>query len=90
MSKHYHFIGIGGIGMGALAALLLNKGHSVSGSDLRSNQMTKRLIGEGAHVTQQHNASNVTGADFVVFSSAIKDDDIVLIKEFLKFLIIKL
>ena len=38
MGKHYHLIGIGGIGMGTLACLLLAKGHTVSGSDLKDNE----------------------------------------------------
>ena len=38
MTKHYHLIGIGGIGMGALASLLLDKRHRISGSDQRDNE----------------------------------------------------
>ncbi|HQP10406.1 MAG TPA: UDP-N-acetylmuramate--L-alanine ligase [Candidatus Omnitrophota bacterium] len=75
MNKHYHFIGIGGIGMGALAALSLDKGCSVSGSDLRSNQVTERLKERGAVIYTGHRAENVQGADCVVFSSAIRSDN---------------
>lgn len=75
MSKHYHFIGIGGIGMGALAALSLDKGYHVSGSDLNSNQMTKRLKARGANIALGHSEENVGGADCVVFSSAICEDN---------------
>lgn len=69
--RHYHLIGAGGIGMGALASLLLAKGHKVSGSDLRENQITRRLIDRGAVISLGHNAQNVQGAERVVFSSAI-------------------
>lgn len=75
MSKHYHFIGIGGIGMGALATLLLKKGCKVSGSDLRENQMVQNLREQGARVTIGHARENISGADFVVFSSAVAPDN---------------
>ena len=48
MSKHYHLIGIGGIGMGTLASLLLDQGHAVSGSDLKDNEMILGLRKKGA------------------------------------------
>ena len=73
MSKHYHFIGIGGIGMGALASLLLDRGERVSGSDLRDNAMTQSLQAKGATVFQGHASQQISGADYVVYSSAIKD-----------------
>lgn len=75
MSKRYHFIGIGGIGMGALATLLLKKGYRVSGSDLRENQMVLDLRQRGARIAIGHGAGNVRGAECVVFSSAIPNDN---------------
>lgn len=75
MTKHYHFIGIGGIGMGALAVLLLKKGHRVSGSDVRENRMVLNLKEQGARVAVGHARENVDGADYVVFSSAIAQDN---------------
>ncbi len=71
-SKHYHFIGIGGIGMGTLASLLLAKGHKISGSDLKDNELTAQLRKNGALVTIGHHASNVQNPDYVVYSSAIR------------------
>ena len=50
MGKHYHLIGIGGIGMGTLASLLLEQGHTVSGSDLKDNEMTLGLRKKGVLV----------------------------------------
>ena len=75
MKKHYHFIGIGGIGMGALAILLLKKKYQVSGSDLRENRMIQDLRKQGAHVTIGHVKENIAGVDFVVFSSAVAPDN---------------
>ncbi|MCK4881807.1 MAG: UDP-N-acetylmuramate--L-alanine ligase [Candidatus Omnitrophica bacterium] len=75
MNKHYHFIGIGGIGMGALAALSLDKGYRVSGSDLRSNQVTERLKARGAEIFSGHAGKNIGEADCVIFSSAIRADN---------------
>ncbi|MDX9788411.1 MAG: UDP-N-acetylmuramate--L-alanine ligase [Desulfobacterales bacterium] len=68
---HIHFVGIGGIGMSGIAELLLNLGYYVSGSDLRDTDITQRLVQLGGTVVQGHDASNVTGADVVVTSSAV-------------------
>jgi UDP-N-acetylmuramate--alanine ligase len=54
-----HFIGIGGIGMSGLAYVLTRRGLAVSGSDLRSTNITKRLETEGAHIFLQQDASNL-------------------------------
>lgn len=75
MKQHYHFVGIGGIGMGALAALLLQKGCRVTGSDIRENQIVQNLQGQGAEIHIGHDPRHVGTADFVVFSSAIKKDN---------------
>ena len=74
-TKHYHFIGIGGIGMGAIAALLLDKGCKVSGSDMRSNQITESLIAKGATIYVGHSVDHLRGDPCVVYSSAIKRDN---------------
>ena len=75
MSKHYHFIGIGGIGMGTLATLMLTKNFKISGSDAKENQITKSLKELGATIFIGHQAKHVEGADYVVFSSAIRADN---------------
>ena len=75
MSERYHFIGIGGIGMGALASLLLAKGQQVSGSDLKENELTKKLKETGARVHIGHDARNIDGATCIVLSSAIAKDN---------------
>ncbi len=74
-AKHIHFVGIGGIGMSGIAELLLNLGYRVSGSDLRSSEITRHLENLGAAVYQGHQAAGVADADVVVASSAIGDDN---------------
>ncbi len=70
-----HFVGIGGAGMSGIAEVLLNLGYQVSGSDAANNAVTQRLVGMGASVYQGHAAENLTGADVLVISSAIKEDN---------------
>jgi UDP-N-acetylmuramate--alanine ligase len=74
-TKHIHFVGIGGIGMSGIAELLLTLGYKVSGSDLRSSEITRRLESLGGTVYQGHQAVGVVNADVVVASSAIGDDN---------------
>jgi UDP-N-acetylmuramate--alanine ligase len=74
-TNHIHFVGIGGIGMSGIAEVLLNLGYKVSGSDLSRNKQIERLEELGAVVKKGHTAENVTGADVVVFSSAVRTDN---------------
>ena len=67
----WHFVGIGGIGMSAIARILLQRGESVSGSDLKESPLLDRLRAEGARIEIGHDAANVNGAKTVVVSSAI-------------------
>jgi UDP-N-acetylmuramate--alanine ligase len=73
--KRLHFVGIGGSGMSGIAEVLLNLGYQVSGSDLAANAATRRLEGLGAKVTLAHCAANVEGADAVVVSTAVPEDN---------------
>jgi len=73
--QRIHFVGIGGIGMSGIAELLVNLGHKVTGSDLKESATTRRLAGLGAGVHIGHDADNVKGADVVVISSAVKEDN---------------
>jgi UDP-N-acetylmuramate--alanine ligase len=70
-----HFVGIGGIGMSGIAEVLLNLGYQVSGSDLRAGEATERLVRLGGRVFIGHAASNVEGAQVVVYSTAVKPDN---------------
>jgi len=73
--KHIHFVGIGGSGMSGIAEVLLNLGYTISGSDLSSNSASQRLASLGADVKIGHAAENITGADAVVTSTAVKADN---------------
>uniref|UniRef100_A0A832I434 UDP-N-acetylmuramate--L-alanine ligase n=1 Tax=Eiseniibacteriota bacterium TaxID=2212470 RepID=A0A832I434_UNCEI len=73
--RRLHFIGIGGAGMSGLAEVLVNMGYQVSGSDLRTGETTDRLVANGARVFAGHAASNVEGAQVVVYSSAVRPDN---------------
>jgi UDP-N-acetylmuramate--alanine ligase len=74
-SKHIHFVGIGGIGMSGIAELLLNLGYRISGSDLQESDITRRLESLGGTVNIGHDAAWINGADVVVTSSAIANDN---------------
>ena len=74
--KHIHMVGIGGTGMNGIAEVLTNLGYQVSGSDMAENQSTQRLTGLGAEISIGHKAGLVEGADVVVISSAIDEDNI--------------
>jgi UDP-N-acetylmuramate--alanine ligase len=71
VSGTWHFVGIGGIGMSAIARILLARGESVSGSDVTESALTARLREEGARVTIGHAAENIGDAERLVVSSAI-------------------
>ncbi len=70
-----HIIGIGGIGMSAIARVLLTQGFTVTGSDLRSSEITKGLEDLGAVIFKGHSAKNITDQDLVIYSSAVKGDN---------------
>ena len=72
---HIHLIGIGGTGLSAIARVLLEMGHTVSGSDRVESSFTRDLQSAGATIHIGHNPKNVVGADLVVRSSAIPDDN---------------
>lgn len=72
---HLHFIGIGGSGMSGIAEVLLNLGYTVSGSDLQAGAATQRLAALGAKIVLGHQAGNITGADAIVVSTAVKADN---------------
>jgi len=73
--KRVHFIGIGGAGMSGIAAVLLSLHYEVTGSDLKGSEVTDRLTERGAKIHFGHKASNVAGADVVVYSAAVPMDN---------------
>jgi UDP-N-acetylmuramate--alanine ligase len=70
--KAVHLVGIGGIGMSSIAEVLLARGYKVSGSDQKLSESTQRLERLGATIHEGHSPENVTDADVVVYSSAVK------------------
>ncbi len=74
-TQHFHFTGIGGIGMSGIAEVLLNLGYEISGSDLRLSPITERLASMGAHIHEGHTAANVSGARALVVSSAVDEQN---------------
>lgn len=73
---HVHFIGIGGTGLSAIARVLLESGYTVSGSDRVLSPLAEELQRLGAKVYIGHRAEQVQGADWVVRSSAVPDDNV--------------
>jgi len=73
MRKAYHFIGIGGIGMSALAQIAMQRAHHVSGSDLEINARIETLAKAGAKIFKGHSADQIQGEMTVVYSSDIKE-----------------
>lgn len=71
-----HFIGLGGIGMSALARILLEKGSAVQGSDLRTSVLLEELAQKGALVHIGHQASHIGNATTVVYSSDVPSDNV--------------
>jgi UDP-N-acetylmuramate--alanine ligase len=69
--QHVHFVGIGGIGMSAIAEVLLTLGYQVSGSDLKRSAITERLAKLGATIQVGHRAENISEAKAVVVTSAL-------------------
>ncbi len=74
--QHIHLVGIGGFGLSAIARVLLQQGYTISGSDRVKNNLTEALAKEGAIIYQGHAASNITGAEMVIISSAVTADHV--------------
>lgn len=73
--RHIHCIGIGGIGLSAIAEIFLSRGCRVSGSDMKESETTDRLIEKGAVIFLGHRGKNVVGADLVIYSAAVSMDN---------------
>ena len=65
--KKIHCIGIGGIGLSAVAEILISRGYEVSGSDMRESDITEKLINDGADIYLGHRAKNVEGKELVIY-----------------------
>ncbi len=73
--KHVHCVGIGGIGLSAVASVFLSRGCTVSGSDMKESQITEKLKEQGARIYIGHAAENVEGADIVIYSNAVSPEN---------------
>lgn len=78
--KHIHMLGIGGVSMSGIAELLKYWGFTVTGSDRTSSAITDKLISNGIKVTIGNDDVNLLNANLVVYSAAIKPDDVLLLK----------
>ena len=75
-NSRIHFIGIGGVSMSGLAEIALSMGYTISGSDMNQSEMTDRLSQNGITIYIGHKAENVHGADLVVYTAAVKEDNV--------------
>jgi UDP-N-acetylmuramate--alanine ligase len=73
--KKVHFIGIGGIGLSAIARYLKNDGFDISGSDIYSTPLTKSLEKEGIKVYIPQKGENIKDVDVVVYTAVVKEDN---------------
>ncbi len=73
--QHVYLVGIGGIGMGGLAQVLIDRGFQVSGSDLVENTVVNQLKQRGATITLGHDLCHLETVDLVVYSSAIRESN---------------
>jgi len=77
MEQSLHFIGIGGIGMSAIAKIMLHNGFAISGSDVKETHLTDDLAVDGARISYGHLPENIpAGAEAVVYSSAVTPDNV--------------
>lgn len=74
--NNIHFIGIGGYGMSALARVCLENGYKVTGSDIKPSSLTTTLEELGAKINYFHSHENVDNPDLVVYSTAIREDNV--------------
>lgn len=75
---HIHFVGIGGVGLSAIARILIAQGYRVSGSDRAESVYTAALARDGAAIHIGHAAENITGADALIVTAAVKPDHVEL------------
>lgn len=78
--RKVHFIGIGGIGISAIARFLNEKGYLISGSDIKESITTRELVKQGISVITPHSKDAINDQDFVIYSAAIKEDNVELVE----------
>ena len=70
-----HMVGIGGVGVSGLARMLASRGYAVTGSDMSSSPIVEDLVAEGIAVHVGHDAANIDGADLVIATAAVREDN---------------
>ena len=80
--QRVHFVGIGGVGMGGIAEVLINLGYAVQGSDVKLNAVTERLESLGARIHQGHTEAHLGEADVVVVTSAIPPGNVEIVEAY--------
>ncbi len=80
MADKIHFIGIGGIGLSALARFLKRNGYEISGSDMKESHITRLLQAEGISVSIPQSPSNITDQSIVIHSAAVKEENVELLE----------
>ena len=78
--KNVHFVGIGGISMSGLAEILKSLGYNISGSDIKSSNMTKKLEEDGIKIHIGHSGENIQNCDLVVYTAAVNENNPELVK----------
>jgi len=78
--KKVHFVGIGGIGLSALAKYLKQEGYEITGSDIKATKITAGLESLGIPVRIPHDPECITDQDLVVYSAVIKPDNVELVR----------
>lgn len=73
--RRVHCLGIGGVGLSAVAEILADQGHVVSGTDLKRSEITERLEQKGMKIFYEHAEENVEAVDAVIYSAAVSDDN---------------
>ena len=70
-----HFVGIGGIGLSAIAKFMQKGGHEISGSDIRHTKITAELEKLGMKITVPHCADAINNQDIIIYTAAAKADN---------------
>lgn len=73
-----HFIGIGGIGISAIARFLKEQNYEISGSDIKETSIIEKLRKEGMSIVTPHSAEIIKDQDMIIYSAAIKEDNVEL------------
>ncbi|MGH8980860.1 MAG: Mur ligase domain-containing protein, partial [Acidimicrobiales bacterium] len=79
-TRRVHVVGVGGVGMSAIASVLAGMGHVVSGSDVKDSPVIERLRAKGVTVTIGHGPSAVEGVSLVTYSPAVPESNVEIVE----------